>query len=57
MKTVVQMTALTWLLWRPNQFIINAGYIALYIAATLTLWSMFQYLRSSHNDLLKDETE
>lgn len=56
-KTVAQMTALTWLLWRPNQFIITAGYIALYIAATLTLWSMVQYLYSSHSDLLDDETE
>lgn len=53
-KTVAQMTALTWLLWRPCPFVINAGLIALYIAAILTLWSMCQYLWASRNDLLKD---
>lgn len=56
-KTVTQMTALTWLLWRPDNFIIVAGYIALYAATMLTLWSMLQYLRSSHGDLLSDDTE
>lgn len=53
-KTVAQMTALTWLLWRPCALVINAGLVALYIAAILTLWSMCQYLWASRNDLLKD---
>ncbi|WP_392565339.1 CDP-diacylglycerol--glycerol-3-phosphate 3-phosphatidyltransferase [Utexia brackfieldae] len=56
-KTVAQMTALTWLLWRPNDFIFGAGIIALYIASALTLWSMCQYLWASHPDLLNDEAE
>lgn len=54
-KTVAQMTALTWLLWRPCDLVIYAGLIALYVAAILTLWSMCQYLWVSHNDLLDDE--
>ncbi|XKM14317.1 CDP-diacylglycerol--glycerol-3-phosphate 3-phosphatidyltransferase [Orbaceae bacterium ac157xtp] len=54
-KTVAQMTALTWLLWRPCDLVIYAGLIALYIAVVLTVWSMFQYLWVSHNDLLNDE--
>lgn len=56
-KTVAQMTALTWLLWRPNSLVINAGIIALYLAALLTLWSMCQYLWISHPDLLNEDTE
>lgn len=54
-KTVAQMTALTWLLWRPCDLVIYAGLAALYIAVMLTLWSMCQYLWVSHNDLLDDE--
>lgn len=54
-KTVAQMTALTWLLWRPCDFVIWAGIIALYVAAFLTLWSMCQYLWVAQHDLLDDE--
>lgn len=54
-KTVAQMTALTWLIWRPCDLVIYAGLIALYIAAILTLWSMIQYLWAAHIDLLQDE--
>ncbi|WP_392562185.1 CDP-diacylglycerol--glycerol-3-phosphate 3-phosphatidyltransferase [Orbus sturtevantii] len=53
-KTIAQMTALTWLLWRPCDLVIYAGVIALYIAVILTLWSMFQYLWHAHGDLLDD---
>lgn len=54
-KTVAQMTALTWLLWRPCDLVIYAGLIALYIAAFLTLWSMCQYLMVAQTDLLNDD--
>ena len=53
-KTIAQMTALTWLLWRPCDLVINAGLITLYIATILTLWSMFQYLWVARKDLLDD---
>ncbi|MBC9131049.1 CDP-diacylglycerol--glycerol-3-phosphate 3-phosphatidyltransferase [Frischella sp. Ac48] len=53
-KTITQMTALTWLLWRPCELVINAGLIALYIAAILTLWSMIEYLWIARCDLLED---
>lgn len=55
-KTIAQMTALTWLLWRPCDWVIYAGIFALYLAAILTIWSMCQYLWIAHNDLL-DEPE
>lgn len=54
-KTVAQMTALTWLLWRPDDLVIYAGLAMLYIAAILTLISMFQYLIAAKQDLLSDE--
>lgn len=54
-KTVAQMTALTWLLWRPCDLVFYAGLIALYIAAALTLWSMCQYLLASSDDLLNSD--
>jgi len=53
-KTIAQMTALTWLLWRPCDLVIYAGLVALYIAVILTLWSMFEYLWRAHGDLLDD---
>lgn len=56
-KTLAQMTALTWLLWRPNELVITAGIIVLYIAVILTIWSMCQYLWISHTDLLDEEAE
>ena len=54
-KTIAQMTALTWLLWRPCDLVIYAGLIALLIATILTLLSMCQYLWIAHSDLLDDE--
>lgn len=56
-KTVVQMTALTWLIWRPNFLIIYAGLVALYISTALTIWSMSHYLHASQKDLLNDEAD
>lgn len=52
-KTMAQMLALVGLLWRPNQWIEILGFVLLYIAAILTFWSMFQYLKASRNDLLE----
>ncbi|SFM91303.1 CDP-diacylglycerol--glycerol-3-phosphate 3-phosphatidyltransferase [Izhakiella capsodis] len=52
-KTTAQMLALVGLLWRPNDIVIGAGVIALYIAAVLTFWSMFQYLNAARADLFE----
>ncbi|MDF7667738.1 CDP-diacylglycerol--glycerol-3-phosphate 3-phosphatidyltransferase [Orbaceae bacterium ESL0727] len=54
-KTITQMTALTWLLWRPCDIVIDAGLIMLYIATILTLWSMLQYLWAARYDLLENK--
>ena len=51
-KTTAQMMALVGLLWRPDIYITVAGIVALYIAAVLTFWSMFQYLSAARSDLL-----
>ena len=56
-KTISQMTALTWLLWRPNDIVIIAGIVVLYISVILTLWSMFEYLWAARKDLLSDSGE
>ena len=53
-KTVLQMAALVLLLWyHPNTWywIKIVGELLLYIAAILTLWSMFIYLRLAWPDL------
>ncbi|EHD22108.1 MULTISPECIES: CDP-diacylglycerol--glycerol-3-phosphate 3-phosphatidyltransferase [Brenneria] len=52
-KTTAQMMALFALLWRPERFVEGAGVIALYVAAVLTFWSMFQYLNAARHDLLE----
>lgn len=57
-KTTFQMTAIIVLLMFPplkGTFFTTLGYICLYIAAILTLWSMFIYLKAawpylSHHD-------
>ncbi len=52
-KTTLQMVALGMLIyeqpigWIP---IMNIGYILLYIAASLTLWSMLLYLKSARSE-------
>ncbi|MTD26540.1 CDP-diacylglycerol--glycerol-3-phosphate 3-phosphatidyltransferase [Erwinia sorbitola] len=51
-KTTAQMMALFALLWRPNSLVEGIGVAALYIAAALTFWSMFQYLSAARSDLL-----
>lgn len=54
-KTIAQMTALTWLLWRPCDIVIYAGLATLLFATVLTLLSMLQYLWIAHSDLLNEE--
>jgi CDP-diacylglycerol--glycerol-3-phosphate 3-phosphatidyltransferase len=49
-KTIVQMTALTMLLWRDPLWglpIYATGLLLLAVAAVLTLWSAGQYLRAA----------
>ena len=48
-KTWVQMVAIAVLLAaKPeNELLTNLGFIAIYIAAALTLWSMVHYLRAA----------
>jgi len=52
-KTTAQMLALFALLWRPDAIVEGIGVVALYIAAVLTFWSMFQYLSAARGDLLE----
>ncbi|TCV98210.1 CDP-diacylglycerol--glycerol-3-phosphate 3-phosphatidyltransferase [Biostraticola tofi] len=52
-KTTAQMLALVALLWRPDQTVEGIGIVALYIAAVLTFWSMFQYLYAARHDLFE----
>jgi CDP-diacylglycerol--glycerol-3-phosphate 3-phosphatidyltransferase/cardiolipin synthase len=57
-KTTAQMGALLMLLYDAPLFDISmhkAGYILLYIAALLTLWSMFIYLRAALPILLREK--
>ncbi len=47
-KTTAQMAAIGCLLYRDDLFglpVRTIGYVALYIAAILTFWSMYQYLK------------
>lgn len=49
-KTTAQMTAIGMLLYRDDLLgipINNCGYVLLYIAAILTLWSMINYLQAA----------
>ncbi|PJG86482.1 CDP-diacylglycerol--glycerol-3-phosphate 3-phosphatidyltransferase [Conservatibacter flavescens] len=53
-KTTAQMLALIGLLWRYSPMMEIIGVIALYIAAILTIWSMWQYLKAAKGSLLDD---
>lgn len=49
-KTITQMVALILLVYRENLFnlpVYTIGLVCLYIATTLTLWSMLQYIFSA----------
>lgn len=54
-KTAAQMLALIGLIWSPDWWLISwftpAGVIMLYIATVLTVWSMYEYLKSAWRDL------
>lgn len=53
-KTTVQMIAVTILLYctpRTNAFIAITGYVLLYVAAVLTIWSMILYLKAAWPDM------
>jgi CDP-diacylglycerol--glycerol-3-phosphate 3-phosphatidyltransferase len=57
-KTTAQMTALLMLLYEEPLLgipIYEIGFVSLYIAAILTLWSMFVYLRAAWPLLMKTE--
>ncbi|MFD0965844.1 CDP-diacylglycerol--glycerol-3-phosphate 3-phosphatidyltransferase [Seminibacterium arietis] len=54
-KTTAQMIALGGLLWRYNFTMEIAGFVCLYIAAILTVWSMLQYLKAAKDNLLEDK--
>lgn len=50
MKTAAQMSAIFLLIYRDSVWdlpIYTVGYVLLYVAATLTLWSMVLYLRAA----------
>ncbi|MGD8678667.1 MAG: CDP-diacylglycerol--glycerol-3-phosphate 3-phosphatidyltransferase, partial [Chromatiales bacterium] len=56
-KTAAQMAAITLLLWKADLFglpVYGIGLALLFIAAALTLWSMFVYLRAAW-PILTDE--
>ena len=53
-KTTLQMIAITLLLIVPvesKSIAMTMGYILLYLAAVMTLWSMWQYLRAAWTSL------
>ena len=53
-KTTLQMIALTLLLSQPvgnDSSVLQIGYILLYLAAVMTLWSMWQYLQAAWSSL------
>ncbi|WP_457914683.1 CDP-diacylglycerol--glycerol-3-phosphate 3-phosphatidyltransferase [Candidatus Hartigia pinicola] len=50
-KTTAQMMSLFGLLWRPTPLIENFSITLLYLAAILTFWSMYEYLKAAWNYL------
>ena len=58
-KTAAQMVAIVLLLYRQDLLgipIMASGFVLLYIAAVLTLWSMFVYLRAAWPNLTDKES-
>ena len=53
-KTAAQMTAVTGLIWHPNDIITYAAYALFYVAAVLTFWSMMSYIMAAWSDLTAD---
>lgn len=54
-KTASQMLALFLLIWQYSPTMEWAGFIFLYIATVLTLWSMFVYLKAAWPLLVKGD--
>ncbi len=54
-KTTAQMVALILMIWQPHVYIINLGYVALYVATALTYWSMYLYIHAARHDLMDAE--
>lgn len=50
-KTMIQMVALTGLIWQADIWMVWAAYLLLYVAMLLTFSSMLQYLRAAWGDL------
>lgn len=50
-KTCVQMLSVLALLWRPDEWIVITGIIALYVSVLLTFWSMYCYVYAVRFDL------
>jgi CDP-diacylglycerol--glycerol-3-phosphate 3-phosphatidyltransferase len=58
LKTVFQMTAIGFMIWQTDVLglpIYDIGFLLLFVAATLTLWSMIVYLRAAW-PLMKENT-
>ncbi len=56
-KTAIQMLALVILLYCDNTSkaaLVFAGYLLLYVAAVLTIWSMFAYLKVAWSQLISE---
>lgn len=52
-KTTIQMVALIALIWQHNLYMIWSGYVLLYIATGLTLYSAYDYLKAAWGDLTR----
>ncbi len=59
LKTTMQMFAMGFLIYKQPLFdvvpVAEIGYVLLYIAALLTVWSMFIYLKAALPVLLRDQ--
>ncbi|RUO77490.1 CDP-diacylglycerol--glycerol-3-phosphate 3-phosphatidyltransferase [Idiomarina seosinensis] len=53
-KTIAQMVALIGLLWNANVFIFWLALVLFMFAFVLTLWSMWEYLRSAGSQLTRN---
>ncbi|WP_261817246.1 CDP-diacylglycerol--glycerol-3-phosphate 3-phosphatidyltransferase [Vibrio gallicus] len=54
-KTFSQMFALWVLIWRYDDWMVWLGFVSLYVATILTIYSMMQYLKAAKPDLLESE--
>ena len=52
-KTTIQMVALTGLIWQYNVTMTWVGYVFLYVATGLTVYSAYDYLKAAWGDLTR----